>query len=187
MLRYPRVQLRLDATNRRVDVVAEGIDVALRVRPTPLDDSDLALRVLADRQQCLVANPALLAAQGTPQAPADLSAFPSLALGTQMGWHTWELHGPEGAQAAVRHQPRLVSSSMPALRDSARAGVGIVQLPHMMVRAHFADGSLAHVLPGWAPRREVIHAVFPSRRGLLPAVRALIDFLAASFDDDQEV
>ncbi len=186
LLRYPQVQLQLEATNRRVDVVAEGVDVALRVRPLPLDDSDLALRRLADRQQCLVASPGLLARLGTPHAPSDLSAFPSLGLGTQMGPQTWELHGPEGAQAAVRHQPRLVSSSMPALREAALVGAGIVQLPRMMVRSHFADGSLVHVLPGWAPRPEVIHAVFASRRGLLPAVRALIDFLAEAFDNDQD-
>lgn len=186
MLRYPQVQVQLEATNRRVDVVAEGIDVALRVRPPPLDDSDLALRVLANRLQCLVASPALLARTGLPQAPADLSGLPSLALGALQGTQVWDLHGPDGAHAAVRHQPRLVSSSMPALRESALAGVGIVQLPMMLVRAQFDAGSLTHVLPGWAPRPETIHAVFASRRGLLPAVRALIDFLADAFRDDQE-
>jgi DNA-binding transcriptional LysR family regulator len=185
--RFPQVQLQLEATNRRVDVVAEGIDVALRVRPTPLDDSDLALRVLANRQQCLVASPALLARTGLPHAPADLAGLPSLALGAQLGGpQVWDLYGPDGAHAAVRHQPRLVSTSMPALREAARAGVGMVQLPMMMVRSQIASGQLTHVLPGWAPRSEVIHAVFASRRGLLPAVRALIDFLAEAFGGDQE-
>ncbi|HML81819.1 MAG TPA: LysR family transcriptional regulator [Thiomonas arsenitoxydans] len=182
LVRYPQVQLQLDATNRRVDVVAEGIDVALRVRPPPLDDSDLVLRTLAERVQVLVASPALLARTQMPQTPASLSGLPSLALGSQLGiTQTWELHGPEGAQAAVRHQPRLVSSSMPALCDAAVAGAGIVQLPLMMVQAQLASGQLTHVLPGWAPRPEIIHAVFASRRGLLPAVRALLDFLAEQF------
>lgn len=187
LVRYPQVSLQLDATNRRVDVVAEGMDIALRVRPLPLDDSDLALRLLAERQQCLVASPALLAERGAPQTPADLSPFPSLALGTHMTAQAWDLLGPESARAEVRHQPRMVSSSMPALREAALAGAGIVQLPRMMVRAAFANGSLVHVLPGWAPQREVIHAVFASRRGLLPAVRALIDFLAEAFADDQDL
>ncbi len=188
LLHYPQVQLQLDATNRRVDVVAEGIDVALRVRPTPLEDSDLALRVLADRQQSLVASPALFAQTGVPQTPADLAGLPSLALGAQLGGpQVWDLHGPDGAHAAVRHQPRLVSTSMPALREAALAGVGMVQLPRMMVRAQCASGQLIHVLPDWAPRPEVIHAVFASRRGLLPAVRALIDFLAEAFRDDQDL
>ncbi|MDE2267863.1 MAG: LysR family transcriptional regulator, partial [Betaproteobacteria bacterium] len=77
--------------------------------------------------------------------------------------------------------PRLVSSSMPALREAAVAGAGIVQLPLMMVQAQLASGQLTHVLPRWAPRPEIIHAVFASRRGLLPAVRALLDFLAEQF------
>ena len=136
----------------------------------------------AERVQVLVASPALLARTQMPQTPVSLSGLPSLALGSQLGiTQTWDLHGPEGAQAAVRHQPRLVSSSMPALCDAAVAGAGIVQLPLMMVQAQLASGQLTHVLPGWAPRPEIIHAVFASRRGLLPAVRALLDFLAEQF------
>jgi DNA-binding transcriptional LysR family regulator len=68
------------------------------------------------------------------------------------------------------------------LRSAALAGVGVVQLPTMMVRDQLAEGALVRLLPDWAPRREIIHAVFPSRRGLLPSVRALIDYLAQRFD-----
>jgi DNA-binding transcriptional LysR family regulator len=68
-----------------------------------------------------------------------------------------------------------------ALRAAAIAGVGIVQMPTMMVCDELARGELVRVLPDWAPRREIVHAVFASRRGLLPSVRALIDFLAAKF------
>ena len=93
----------------------------------------------------------------------------------------WTLIGPDGAQAAIRHQPRLVTRGMLALRAAALAGVGVVQLPSMMVREQIARGELIHVIQGWAPRREIIHAVFASRRGLLPAVRALVDFLAERF------
>ena len=76
---------------------------------------------------------------------------------------------------------------MLALRAAAVAGVGVVQLPSMLIREQIAQGELVHVIPGWAPRPEIIHAVFPSRRGLLPAVRALVDFLAerfAALDED---
>ena len=61
------------------------------------------------------------------------------------------------------------------------AGVGIVQLPRMMIREQLAAGTLVSLLPDWAPRREIVHAVFPSRRGVLPSVRALIDYLAERF------
>ncbi|WP_090572409.1 LysR substrate-binding domain-containing protein [Nitrosomonas sp. Nm33] len=71
---------------------------------------------------------------------------------------------------------------MIALRDAAVAGVGVVQLPVVMARDQLGAGSLVRLVPDWAPGREIIHAVFPSRRGLLPSVRALIDFLAQRFE-----
>ncbi|QSA97788.1 hypothetical protein JWZ97_02860 [Methylococcus sp. EFPC2] len=70
---------------------------------------------------------------------------------------------------------------MIALRGATLAGVGIVQLPVMMVRDRLAENTLVRLLPDWAPRREIIHAVFPSRRGLLPSVRSLIDYIAQRF------
>lgn len=181
MVACPRVEIHLEATNRRVDVVGEGIDVAIRVRPPPLEDSDLALRVLAERGQCLVARPALLHEHGVPAVPADLTRLPSLDHGVPQATHVWRLRGPGGAHAEIHHQPRLVTGGMLALRAAAVAGVGIVQLPTMMVRDEVARGELVTVLPDWAPRREIVHAVFASRRGLLPAVRALLDFLAERF------
>lgn len=177
----PKVELHLDATNRRVDVIEEKFDIAIRVRPPPLEDSDLVMRVLTDRGQCLVACPALLAEHGTPTLPADLSAFPSLALGRPQHRHRWHLIGRDDSEASVTHHPRLVTRSMSALRMAASAGVGIVQLPIMMIRDELADGRLVRVLEDWAPPREIVHAVFPSRRGLLPAVRGLIVLLADRF------
>jgi DNA-binding transcriptional LysR family regulator len=181
MIAHPHVEIHLEETNRRVDVVGEGVDIAIRVRPPPLKDSELVMRVLADRGQCLVASPGLLARLGTPRAPADLATLPSMDLGAPQGEHVWNLLGPDGAQAAIHHRPRYVTRGMLALRAAAIAGVGVVQLPTMMVREQIERGQLAQVMPGWAPRREIIHAVFASRRGLLPAVRALIDDLAARF------
>ncbi|HDR9030152.1 LysR family transcriptional regulator [Burkholderia vietnamiensis] len=181
MVACPHVEIHLEATNRRVDVVGEGIDVAIRVRPPPLEDSDLALRVLAERGQCLVASPALLREHGAPAVPADLTRMPSLDHGLPQAAHVWRLRGPDQAHAEIHHQPRLVTGGMLALRAAAVAGIGVVQLPTMMVRDELARGELVNVLPDWAPRREIVHAVFASRRGLLPGVRALLDFLAARF------
>ena len=179
--RYPQVELHLEATNRRVDVIEEGFDIAIRVRPPPLEDSDLVLRTLADRGQCLVASPELLKTHGRPKVPADLSGLPSLALGRPQHKHQWHLIGPDDSEARVIHHPRLVTRSMTALRIAATAGVGVVQLPTMMMTTELADGRLVRVLEGWAPPREIVHAVFPSRRGMLPGVRGLIDFLAGQF------
>lgn len=186
-VKYPNVNVQLVGLNRAVDLVAEGLDIALRVRPLPLEDSELAMRVLAYANQCLVASPVLIERMGPPHAPADLSSWPSLGYGPPGDGHVWTLLGPDGAQAAQHHTPRFVTTDMITLRCAAVAGVGVVQLPVMMVRDQLADGSLIRLLPNWAPRREIIHAVFPSRRGLIPSVRKLIDHLAdqfASIDED---
>ena len=182
MMLHPRVQLQVDETNRRVDVIAEGLDLAIRVRPPPLQDSDLVLRKLAERRQCLVAAPALLAQCGLPDGPMDLAHWPSLDMGLPQEAHRWQLFGPEGQRAEIRHQPRFVTQSMQALLDAAIAGVGVVQLPTMMALNALRAGDLVQVLPGWEPRQEIIHAVYASRRGQLPAVRALLDHLAQSFE-----
>lgn len=181
MVEHPRVEVHLEATNRRVDVIGEGIDVALRVRPPPLEDSDLVMRTLAGLSQCLVASPALIELHGAAQGPTDLSRFPSLDLGMPQNEHVWNLFGPDGAHATVYHRPRLITRGMFALRDAAVAGVGVVQLPTMVIQDQFARGELVRVVPEWQPRREIVHAVFPSRRGLLPSVRALIDYLGERF------
>jgi DNA-binding transcriptional LysR family regulator len=183
---YPSVSIQLTGMNRAVDVVTEGMDLAIRVRPLPLDDSDLAMRVLGYAAQYLLASPGLLERHGMPQAPADLVSWPSLGYGPPMEAHAWTLLGPDGEKASQHHAPRFVATDMLTLRHAALAGVGVVQLPAMLVREHLADGRLVRLLPDWSPRREIIHAVFASRRGLLPSVRALIDFFAERFGPMQE-
>ena len=182
----PQVTLQLDAANRRVDVVGEGLDLAIRVRPPPLDDSDLVVRVLARRTWCVVASPELLARVGTPRTPDELAALPTLDLAWAGGAHVWELAGPGDAAVSVAHAPRLATDDMPALRTAALAGVGVAMLPRMLLDDALAAGALVELLPGWAPQAGIVHAVFPSRRGLLPAVRALIEHLAAEFEALEE-
>lgn len=179
--RYPGINVQLTGMNRAVDVIAEGLDVALRVRPSPLEDSDLALRVLGNAIQYLVASPLLLEHHGIPRSPVDLLAWPSLGYGPPMEGHAWTLLGPDGAQTTRNHTAKFVATDMLTLRKAAISGIGVVQLPAMTVCDQLADGTLIRVLPDWAPRQEVIHAVFPTRRGLLPSVRALLDFLAERF------
>jgi len=186
MAQNPRVEIHLDATNRRVDVIGERLDLAIRVRPPPLEDSDLVLRVFAERSQCLLASRALIEKYGMPTAPPDLASFPSLDLGLPQNQHVWNLLGPDGARAEIVHHPRLVTRGMSTLRAAVLAGVGIAQLPLMFVRDLEEQGKLVRVVPQWTPRREIVHAVFPSRRGLLPSLRSLLDFLAARFDELDE-
>jgi DNA-binding transcriptional LysR family regulator len=181
MAACPDVEVHLESTNRRVDVIREGFDIAIRVRFPPLEESDLVMKVLAHSPQRLVASPTLLAGRPLPLVPADLARLPSLAWGPPHQDHEWHLEGPDGAVARIPHKPRLITEDMVTLRHAALRGVGIVQMPTIVAGADLAAGTLVDLLSGWAPRTGIIHAVFPSRRGLLPSVRALLDFLAAEY------
>ncbi|HVL72223.1 MAG TPA: LysR family transcriptional regulator [Beijerinckiaceae bacterium] len=181
MAECPDVQVHLESTNRRVDVIREGFDIALRVRFPPIEESDLVMKALAKSTQRLVASPRLLSTLPRPLGPADLGTVPSLSWGFPHQDHEWCLDGPDGATARIPHDPRLVTEDMVALRFAALQGVGVVQMPTMMVGRDLAEGALVEVLPQWVPRAGLVHAVFPSRRGLLPSVRALLDFLAADY------
>lgn len=186
MARYHGVTLHLEATNRRVDVVGEGVDVAIRVRPRPIEDSDTVMRVLADRGHRLVASPDLISRLRTSAGTVRAEPGRGSALGANKHQHKWQLTGPGGARAEVYFTPRMVTTDMLALREAAMAGVGVVQLPLLMVRDQLASGELEVVLDEWQPRREVIHAVFASRRGLLPSVRALVDYLSEEYQRMEE-
>lgn len=186
LAKNPKVEISLDATNRRVDVVGEGIDLAIRVRPPPLEDSDLVVRVLSKRTWCLAASPSLIERHGIPEVPADIARIPTVDLISRDSSHIWELSGTDGTIASVHHVPRMVTDDMITLRTSALSGVGVVMLPKMMLADDLKRGDLVAVLPNWIPKQGIIHVVFPSRRGLLPSVRALIDHLSASFEAIRE-
>ncbi|MEA2780063.1 MAG: hypothetical protein QOK29_1607 [Rhodospirillaceae bacterium] len=181
LIDHPRVRIHIEATNRRVDVIAEGFDIAIRVRPPPLEDTGLVARVLEEQGSIWVTSPTLLRLRGHPREPADLARFDSLDIFRPGGDHTWRLIGPDGVINSVVHRPRLVTDEMMTLRQAAIDGVGIVLLPKYLVDDDIARGDLEVVLPQWTSLSGVVHAVFPSRRGLLPAVRKLIDVLAAKF------
>lgn len=187
LVQCPRVTVELKAYNRPVDVIAEGWDLAIRVREPPFKDSDLVLKTFARRSQCLVASPSLLAQANPPLVPADLALLPSLDSGPMRHDYHWELDGSDGSHATIRHTPRLVTDDMVTLRAAAVAGVGVAHLPTMMVSEALRQGSLIRLLPDWSLKSHVIHAVLPTKRYMLPAVRALVDFLAerfAALDED---
>ena len=181
MVMYPDVTVQLDATNRRVDVIGEGMDLAIRVRTLPLEDNELSVRMLSVHAQHLVASPILLARQNLPRTPHELADWPSLWLGSPEQQFAWYLEHATQKAVSVAHQPRLITTDMVALRSAALAGLGVVQLPMIMIHEQIANGTLVKVLPEWGPRQEAVHAAFATRRGMLPAVRTLIDHLAVEF------
>lgn len=178
---HPLVEIQVEATNRRVDVIEEGFDIALRVRSPPLEDSGLIVRVLGQAQATLVASPHLIARHGKPTVPDDLDRFPSMGFGWVNGRHSWIFVTPGGQTLIKHHNPRLMVDDFGTLRRAALDGVGVVNLPRYVVQAELDAGTLVEVLADHAGADGIAHAVFPSRRGLVPAVRGLIDALAEGF------
>lgn len=178
MLKYPEVELQLDVTNRRVDLIEEGLDVALRVRTETLEDSTLVVRRLSTTLVLMVASPELLAQHGTPQEPADLARLPALGMVPYDGRYVWPLLAKDGTRVSIMYTPRLISDDLVVLRDAALAGVGAAWLPAYMCCEGIRSGRLVHLLPDWSFPTGQFHAVYPTRRGLMPAVRAFVDFLA---------
>lgn len=177
LLAHPQVRVEMEVTNRVVDPVDEGVDVALRVRPRLQDSGSLVVKRLGQSHGLLVASPALLARQGRPATPAELAQLDSVAMSVQDGRTSVTLRGPDQAQHDWQHQPRYVADDLETLLRAALAGVGVALLPDYMCRPALDAGRLVQLLPGWSPPEGIVHAVFASRRGLVPAVRAFLDHL----------
>jgi len=186
MTRYPKITVHLEASNRRVDLIADGVDVAIRVRRPPLENSDLIMRVLSERTLSLVASPKLIEQFGQPTHLTQLQNWPSLGLGQPQNNFEWTWRSPTGETVSVPFTPRFITTDMVALSNAALEAVGVVQLPTLAVANEINSGRLIKLLPHWNAPPEIIHVVFPSRRGLLPSVRALIDFLAEQYASFKE-
>lgn len=178
LTQYPDIRLELQVSNRRFDVLAERLDVALRVRTVPGSEDGLVMRSFRRVDEYLIASPDYLARAGEPAEPSDLKQHATLDYGLEFDRRPWELLGPESRMVRAEHAPRVVCHDFVVLRAAVLAGLGIARLPESVVREDVRGGVLKRVLPQWMSPQGIVHVVFPTRRGLLPAVRAFIDFLA---------
>lgn len=178
LVRYPKVRLQLIAIDRAVDLIDERIDVAMRVRTVLTGDAALTMRSLGVSTRILLASPQLASQLRDLD---HLPSLPTLATVDQGDVVEWFLETDDGQGRVVRHEPRMGCGDFIAVRDAAIAGLGIALLPDHLCREALADGRLVRVLPEWRGHRGIVHLVFTTRRGLPPAVRALIDHLAAGF------
>jgi len=138
---------------------------------------------LGNSEMILVCSRRFIAQQGKPLSVDDLGKLPTLCMARPGNKFSWRFTAADGTEFEVQHTPRLATDDLAMLRTAALQGVGIAMLPDCMLRKELADGSLVHVLPELKVPPGVVHVVFASRRGLIPAVRALIDALAAEFEE----
>jgi len=174
----PQVRIAMEATDREVDL-EENFDLCIRVRQVPSEDSGLIMRSLGIVQQVLVASRAYLDRNGRPSLPADIGRLATVGYGSVQGPHVWKLVDPDDNEVQVRHEPTLIADDMVLVRQAAEGGLGIAQLPLSVCVNEIRQGLLEIVLPDFLAPLSEIQVVFPSRRGMLPAVRSFIDFLGA--------
>lgn len=178
---HPKVNLIQMTTNRYVDLVEEGFDVGVRGHSRPLPDSELIQRRLSPTPWHAFAAPAHLDREGTPEQPQELAQHAAVALGTRGDEAAWHLYAKDGEEVVVPFAPRLRSDDLETLKIAAVAGLGLVSLPAYTAREEVSQGRLKRILPGWVTSHAYITLLTPSRRGRLPSVRALIDFLVAEY------
>ncbi|MEO9078383.1 MAG: LysR substrate-binding domain-containing protein [Rhodanobacter sp.] len=178
LAQYPKMQVRLLSSDRRVDVIGEGYDLAIRVRSKLDTDANLVIRSFGQARTALVASPLLLKTHGRPTTPDELAKLPALSMREHEGAQVWELVDAHGVKVNVELQARLITGDFVVLLESARRGMGVALLPEFVCAPAISAGELEVVLPEWSVPEGTMHFVYPSRRGMLPGVRALVDFLA---------
>ena len=177
LARYPGIEIEMCLSDARVDIVAEGIDVALRIAVLP--DSSLRARRLAAVPAHVVAAPAYFAAHGRPRHPADLAGHRCFLYTNSPNAETWRFRRADGEEAVVRVAGPLSTDSGEAMLPALRAGLGVSVLPDFIVGPDLAAGTLETVLDEWTLGATALHLVTPPGT-LRPArVEVLIDFLAA--------
>jgi len=179
---HPQVQLEMVLVNRRVDLINEGIDVALRVRDEGDEDPALVTRRLNRAQMQLVASPDF-AHQHPVQHPSELAGLPVLGAVEADRLVHLRLLDKHGKREELAMEARLAIDDFVVRKATALAGLGFTALPLLHCEEELARGELVNLLPDWSMPSGYLQAVYPHRRGVLPAVRAWIDHLVTSFEE----
>jgi DNA-binding transcriptional LysR family regulator len=180
---YPEVQLDLDLTNRYVNIVEEGYDVA--IRGGSLSDSSLIARKLDDSHSQLVASPSYVERRGAPTTPEELKDHDCILFTGRSTHTTWNLQGDNGV-VHVRVKGRLAMNHLSIIRRAALAGFGIAHLPSFFIDEELTSGTLIEILPGSGMNTQGLYIVYPSTRHLAPKVRSFVDFMVKYYKEYRE-
>lgn len=172
---FPKIRIVVHASDRFVDIVQEGFDIAVRAHRGALPDSDLVQRRIGREVNWLVASPAWLRRHGAPEAPADLDGTDGIMISPADT--AWQLDGENGAEATVRPEPRYHADEATLLVEAAKAGLGVARLQASVARGPIEAGLLQRVLPGWTAGGVSLTLLTPHRRGQLPSVKVVADAL----------
>ncbi len=174
MRKHPLVDFDIDFSDRKVDLVADGMDLAIRIGDLP--DSSLIARKIAAMSVVAAASPDYLKEHGEPQTPDELKAHKELRYGYRPK-ATWPYKTPDGVEGEIEMTPRLQATNGEFLRDAAIAGEGILIEPRFIIYENLRDGSLVEILPSYQWPELSAYAVYPPTRHLSVRVQAFVNFL----------
>jgi DNA-binding transcriptional LysR family regulator len=176
--KYPQLAVDLRLEDRHIDLVREGVDVAIRITADAMDSS-LVYRRLGRNRQVVCASPAYLESRGTPLTPHDLTQHECIAHTQRATPRTWQFTTPGGGRTTATIDGRIAISGSLAVRQAALEGMGVIELNSYLVGPEIAAGRLVRLLPGYEPRELSFYAVYPQRRYLAPKVRVFVEALLA--------
>ncbi|MER8507494.1 LysR substrate-binding domain-containing protein [Mesorhizobium sp. M0894] len=174
---YPKVRIMLDVSDRFVDIVQEGFDIAIRNHFAPLPDTELVQRRIDYDPAWLVASPDYIRKNGMPSRPEEANGLDGVMASSSE--RVWTLHDGQGVVAEVTPSPRYIANETVSLREAARAGLGVACLAGSFCAPLIESGALVRILPDWTARGVATTLLMPHRRGQLPSVRVVADHLIA--------
>jgi len=177
--RHPDVHLSLELTDRRIDLAAEDIDVAIRFTEQ-IDNASVIARRLASNRRVICAAPGYVERFGAPERPQDLARHNCLRLSTVTRWNDWHLDAPEGG-GPILLRGNFEANSADGIYHAALAGIGIARLSTYLVGEDIRAGRLVRLLPNYSDEGSDIFAIYSDKRNLAPKVRAFIDYLVDHF------
>ncbi len=176
MKAYPEVRMSLQLSNRRVDLIEEGYDLAIRVGQ--LEDSSLISRSLGGSGLGIYGASKYLETRGVPKSPTALAKQDCLVMSHAETGHVWNLTGPSGMKR-VEIEPRAIVNDFAVLEQMVLEGLGVALLPNYVARSP----KLIRILPKWSVPSVELHAIYPSHRGATPKMRAFLDWLVGKLDN----
>lgn len=179
--RYPELRVDMVLDDRKVDLVEEGFDLAIRIGELP--DSTLVARRLGPCRHVVCATPAHFERYGQPQVPEDLATHPALTFKYHSAPDEWRFLAPDGGYRQVALDSRLQMNNSLALREALLAGAGVALTPTFVVGPDIRAGRLKAVLGDYTAMAVSIYAVYPQRKHLSPKIRAFVEFMAAQIQE----
>lgn len=175
--KYPKVRVELALTSRRIDVLHDDIDLAIRTNFSSNEDSSIIVRDVIKTTHCLVISPELLGDREI-QHVTELCEFPTIVLGTDKQHYHWHLHHiQQREEIDIPLQPRVKSNDLMGAYYAVLDGLGIADLPYLTVERDIASGRLIHLLPEWCSNIGVVQLVYASRKGQRLVMEKLIEDL----------